>query len=348
MPCYNPLLRIEDKFVKETAKDGHKYNKARIISTKYIEADQLKDTERYTKILIPCGNCIGCRLDYSREWANRGFLEAQETKNKNYFVTLTLEDGYVEIPEEVTTKNNITFCEEDSEFEWQGTLIPKDIVKFMKALRQEFATKYNHKGIRFMAAGEYGSQTQRPHYHLILFNCPFPPETFYDSKVNWEKDVSWKNTILDKIWKKGFSEITEATWNTIAYVSRYITKKINGDYSEEEYASRGQIKEFFRTSRNPGIARNYYEKNKEKIYEHDKILIINKKGSHWVQPPAYFDRLLKKEDPTRFEEIQEKRKKELLDQLLIKDKTTSLDRWEQLQIEKATKEAAGSTLKRIL
>lgn len=346
MGCYKPMIRVEDTWNWAKAEDGHLYHPARIISTDRLEQYDKQNLARYRYTQIGCGECIGCRLDYSREWANRGYLESTMWDN-NYFVTLTLDDENIEIPEFIETKEGFLFMEVEN-IEWMGTLVPKDLQDFLKRLREEFRTKYNHTGIRFMAAGEYGETYGRPHYHLILFNTPFPTESFHNPKVKYEKYVYYENTILEKCWKKGWAQITECSWNTIAYVARYITKKINGPGSEEEYAAKGQVKEFFRVSNQPGIGREYYEKHKEEIYKDDKVLIRNAKGSHWVKPPTYFDKLYEKEFPEKFEEIKRKRKKEMINNLYVKSQTTSLTRWEQLQIEQATKEIAGSTLKRPL
>ena len=108
----------------------------------------------------------------------------------------------------------------------------------------------------------------------------------------------------------------------------------------------GEKKEFFRASNQPGIGGIYYENNKEKIYKNDKILIQNLKWVHWIKPPEYFDRLYEKEYPEKMQEIKEKRKKEMYNQLLLKGQTTTLTRWEQLQIEKSTKEDSNRALKR--
>lgn len=348
MPCYKPLIRVEDTWKWTTAEDGHLYHPAKIISEnnleKYDNQQSWKNRYKYTQ--INCKECIGCRLDYSRDWANRGYLESLMSEGKNYFVTLTYRD--VEIPDEITTKNGNTYCESDSEEEWKGTLNKKDGQKFIKALRQEMKRKYGVDGIRFMLAGEYGTEDERPHIHVILFNCPLPPETFKVHRVDWKKQTIYRNQIIEKTWTHGYSEIAEANWNTIAYVARYITKKQNGPQSEEEYAKKGQIKEFFITSRNPGIGKKYYDLHKDEIYKYDKVLIKNNKGSYWIKPPTYYDHFYEKEHPEEFEELKRKRKKEIIDSLKVKGTTTSLTRWEQLQIEMSTKEEKAKTLKRLL
>ena len=48
------------------------------------------------------------------------------------------------------------------------TLQRKDVVGFLKRLR----TNVSPVKFRFFGCGEYGEQTERPHYHLLLFGLP--------------------------------------------------------------------------------------------------------------------------------------------------------------------------------
>lgn len=283
MACYHPRLRIENEHIWKTADDGHKYHPAIIEQPDDINR-RLEDLHRhpfYKYQVIPCRNCIGCRLDYSRQWANRGYLESLRNNN-NYFVTLTYDDEHMKILDEITTSENITYVNGG---DWNGCLEPEELTKFIKRFRKGINNKYGIEKIKYMACGEYGGKTQRPHYHLILFNCPLPTETFYNSRIQ-NKNIYWQNKVIEKYWDKGISNITEASWNTIAYVARYITKKINGKYSEDHYAQNGQIKEFFRVSK--GVGREYYEANKDKIYSTDEIIVKNKNGHNRTKPPKYF------------------------------------------------------------
>lgn len=337
------MIRAEDltKWVK--AEDGHLYHPAKIFSSDRLEEyDRKFRVGSYSYTTIPCGQCIGCRLDYSREWANRGYLESLYHKH-NYFVTLTYDDEHLKIPIEMETSEGITYTELD-ELEWKGTLVPKDFTKFMHDLRQQFEREYHHQGIRFIACGEYGTKLKRPHMHAILFNCPFPLNTFYKPRINWGKDTYYQNTILEKVWTKGISNICEANWNTIAYTARYITKKQKGKESEEYYAIQGQIPEFLRTSRNPGIGRQYYEDHKEEIYQKDEITIQTRDGIKKCKPPAYFDRLYEKENPEHMEEIKKARRKANVNALRLKAMTSSLNRWEQFQVDMDYKEYSSQGL----
>lgn len=345
MPCYEPLIRIQynDKWVK--AADGHLYHPAKIQSATETLGERLEDIDlkngnikyklnsNYEYTIIPCGNCIGCRLEYSREWANRGYLEAK-CWEQNWFVTLTYDENHITVLEETETKRGFTFINEG---DWNGTLVQEDLTQFMKNLRQIMKRDYNEDGIRFMACGEYGSEGERPHYHLILFNCNLPIETFFESRII-NKEVYYRNKIIERAWTKGISNISEASWNNIAYTARYITKKINGKLSDEYYCEKGQKKEFFRVSRMPGIGEIYYQEHKDEIYKYDCITIKNKQGTISCKPPKYFDSLYEKENPEAFKKIKERRKKQAINGNKIKDETFSYGRLQNLEVEARTKE----------
>lgn len=344
MTCYHPLIRAEHKWKKKIAADGHLYADYNIFSpNNYNRLEQLKDNDEYTYTLIPCGKCIGCRLEYSRQWANRGYLESKYSEGKNWFVTLTYNEEHMPKKEETLTSDGITYWNDGT---WNGTLMPEHLTKFIHDIRQYMKRHGHNEKIRYMACGEYGEKGQRPHYHIIFYNLDLPPEDLHMLKVNFEKDIYWRSDLIEHYWKYGYSLITEASWNTIAYVARYITKKINGEQSEHYYASKGQEKEFFRTSRRPGIAKKFYDINKDKIYEYNKITISNKGGVHTTAPPRYFDKCLKIDDPEFYEE----RKKILKEQAKVrakcKDMETSLERILQLAIEERTQTEKYKTLKR--
>lgn len=98
MTCYNPKLRVEMIGKWEKAADGHLYHPAQIIPCDN-QQELLENTKKfnanYKKTVIPCRKCIGCRIDYSRDWANRGYLESKKSPNSNYFVTLTYDDEHL-------------------------------------------------------------------------------------------------------------------------------------------------------------------------------------------------------------------------------------------------------------
>ena len=79
----------------------------------------------------------------------------------------------------------------------------------------------------------------------------------------------------------------------MAYVARYITKKIKGKESNV-YDSLGIEPEFVRMSRMPGLGEEYFKQHYNEIYENDNLIIFNGKKAVASQPPRYFDKLVEK------------------------------------------------------
>ena len=350
MPCYHPIIRIEDTWKWKKASDGHRYHPARIFKQEaknYLERveefqkNELIDRYKYTQ--IPCGQCIGCRLEYSRQWANRGYCESKLWKN-NWFVTLTYDDEHLKIPEDIEDSSGITWCDDGT---GSGTLIKEDLTAFIKSVRQIMKREHSQDNIRFMACGEYGGKTERPHFHVIFFNLNLPLEDLYEPRlINHEP--YYRSHTIERAWTKGISNISECTWNTIAYTARYITKKIKGENSEEYYSRKGQIKEFFRVSRMPGIGEGYYRKHWKEIYDRDEIIIKNRQGNIATKPPKYFDKLFEAEHPKEWEEIKARRKKQAQEANKVKDQKTSIFRAEQLEIEERLKDEETQKLIRAM
>jgi len=170
------------------------------------------------------------------------------------------------------------------------TLDPRDIVLFMKRLRKKYGPK-----IRFLQCGEYGDQLNRPHHHILLFGFRFSDEYL------WRKRDGYRFTrsdSLEKLWRLGNCEIGDVTFESAAYVARYITKKITGEQSYDHYGSR--IPEYITMSRRPGIASAWYDKFKSDVYPRDEIVTP---AGYVQKPPRYYDKLFDLEIPSEMERI---------------------------------------------
>lgn len=218
---------------------------------------------------LPCGQCIGCRLNYSRQWAIRCVHEAQMHK-ENCFITLTFNDQALY----------------DRENPW--SLDVAEFQKFMKRLRKKVGKK-----VRFFHCGEYGEKNKRPHYHAIIFGYDF------DDKILWSKrdDVRlYTSATLQQLWPHGFVTIGNVNFHTAAYVARYIMKKQTGEEAENHYMrwdpSTGEgtaVKpEYCTMSRMPGIGASWLEKYKSDVYPHDYVVV----NGHKVKPPRFYDKQL--------------------------------------------------------
>lgn len=243
MPCFKPLHGYRSKDRNPTGKRSIVFN--------------LAEGFRDLKVQLPCGQCNGCRLERSRQWAIRCVHEAS-LHEQNCFLTLTYDEHH--LPED-------------------GSLQVEHFQKFMKRLRKRFP----NRRIRFFHCGEYGDLFGRPHYHAILFGFDFVDKIAADKSKAGE--ILYASPTLTEIWGHGRAMIGDVTFESCAYVARYIMKKLTGPRAEE-YAEKKP--EYTTMSRRPGIGREWVVKWKSDVYPDDFIVINGKK----MRPPKAYDQYL--------------------------------------------------------
>lgn len=215
---------------------------------------------------VPCGQCLGCRLDWAADWALRCEKEAK-CWPANSFVTLTYSDE--ELPIGSSTRSTVS---------------KREFQLFMKRLRKEFGD-----GVRFFASGEYGDSNDRAHYHALLFNCSFP------DRVLWRKGRGhplYRSATLERLWPYGFSTIGDVNYQTSNYVARYVVKKLRGSLAQQQYADREPP--FVLMSRNPGIGASWFAKFGTDVYPGGTVVYGEGKRR---RAPRYFDKLHSREKP---------------------------------------------------
>lgn len=229
-----------------------------------------------SSIVVPCGGCIGCRLEKAQEWATRCMHEAQ-MHQVNSFITLTYSDQAVPIDYSVKLRD------------WQ---------LFMKRLRKY----YTGTTIRYFACGEYGDKFLRPHYHALLFGMDFPDKIFV--RKTKRGDRIYTSETLQFLWPAGSHEIGTVTYKSAGYVARYQMKKIGGDSADDHYSRVSPIDgqtyrvdpEFAVMSRRPGLGTTWYEKYKDdafkfthskegRIVDGSEFLVIDGRK---VKPPQFY------------------------------------------------------------
>lgn len=255
MPCYNP---IDGYWSKEVGESG----KRRVVF-------DVSQGFRDRPIRVPCGQCIGCRLERSRQWALRCLHEASLYED-NSFVTLTYNDANL--------PSNLS-------------LVKDAFPKFVRSLR-----KRTGETVRYFHCGEYGEKFLRPHYHALLFGY-WPPDT----KLYKVRDGVrlYCSEFLSEVWNQGFVSVGEVTFESAAYVARYCTKKVTGSKASEHYervTDGGELvqvePEFCTMSRRPGIGKDWFDKFREDCYPSDFITVRGKK----CKPPRFYDEQLQKVD----------------------------------------------------
>lgn len=270
---------------------------------------------------IPCGKCVGCLLARSRQWADRCMLEAKY-HSANSFITLTYDNDH--LPPSRECINSLTGEISESPYR---SLQKKDFQDFMKRLR----SRIDPVRIRFFACGEYGdfAKTGRPHYHAIIFGYDFPDREEFRSNFRGEK--YYRSSLLESVWNKGISCVTDISWDTCAYVARYCLKKRDNDL-RYFYDTFNLDPEFTIMSRKPGIARLYYDENKDSIYQDERIILSDEKGGKIIRPPKYFDKLYDIEYPEEFELIKSKRSQFMSNKKLLELSKTDLDYMDYLKV----------------
>nr|QJB21681.1 MAG: replication initiator protein [Microvirus sp.] len=136
------------------------------------------------KVIVPCGRCVNCLINRRESWVIR-LLEEFKTAPA-IFITLTYSD------------ENLNFA-----FNGFATLSKYDVQLFFKRFRKAFK-----KDFKYYCVGEYGSVTNRPHYHIILFGCT----------------LSDYNLVLDK-WGHGQITVTQLNIRRLVYTTKYHLNK---------------------------------------------------------------------------------------------------------------------------
>lgn len=254
-----------------------------------------KESVRDEELYLPCGSCLGCKLEHARQWAVRCVHEAS-LYEKNCFITLTYDDE--NLPSDISL--DVT--------EWQ---------RFMKRLRKKFGN-----GIRYLACGEYGDKFGRPHYHGILFNHDFEDKKLFSEK---EGDRLYTSDDLARIWPKGFSTVGDVTVKSAGYVARYNMKKVtkkDQDIPDEnglrpyerinlETGETWMVKPEFLTmsrggrTKKGGIGTGWFTKFSSDVFPSDEVIINGRR----TKPPKFYENLLDKKDHAMFESVKENRER---------------------------------------
>ena len=233
MGCNKPLIRFYVPHNREASGRVYSlasFNRVHKTNLRYEDLMYRKDV-----MLIPCGQCTGCRLRKRKDWSTRMELEAYgHSKESIWFITLTYDDDHVPTQDTETGeiyKGGINIWKGVSERPRTAqTLSVEDTQLFIKRLRK--AVK---EPLRYFLAGEYGDNTARPHYHMILYGW-HPDDLKPIHKLS--RHGHYTSDKLVKIWGQGTVDIAQATPETYNYVAGYVTKKLYGN-DKERYQKNG-------------------------------------------------------------------------------------------------------------
>lgn len=279
---------------------------------------------------LPCGRCIGCRMEKARQWGLR-CLHEKKMWAHNQYVTLTYNDE--SLPP-------------------GGTVSLRDVQLFMKRLRKAKKSVACNP-IRFFLGAEYGDENRRPHYHALLFNCDFPDRVYWSD--NKRGEPLYTSRELSDLWGQGHCSLGEVTFDSAVYCAKYALKKItitdnSSDEARREYERRyvvydddGQVferaPEFAVMSRRPGIGAGYYARYGSEVRAHDSVVVNGLE----VRPPRFYDVRSESIAPEQFAAIKARRKRESVKESVKADNTP-----ERLRVKETLLLAAAKKKERTL
>jgi len=264
MPCYDPrtLYRPHDGSKPTFEKPKHKTSRA---------------------VEVPCNVCIGCKLDYERDWSVRMVHQAR-TSGAAEFVTLTYADENVP---------------------YGGHFVHEHFTKAIKHLRDANPDRQ----LKYFMTAEY-QKNGNPHFHFALFGLPLDDKRYFKSENG---RPYYTSETLEKAWQgRGFHLTAELNLKTAAYMARYMLKDTTTKnapkhwvYVDREGRCHDRQAPYATMSTRPAIGREWFDRYaKSDIYQSDGMVHIDGK---MFPPPRTYDRWYEQQDPEHFAVIQEER-----------------------------------------
>jgi len=252
---------------------------------RFVEAKTKRGGSRFLPLMaVACRQCLSCRLSRAQGWAVRCMHERIDHPSA-CFLTMTYDDKH--LPGQ--------------------SLVKDEMAKFFKRLRKNT----NLQGLKYLYCGEYGSSTRRPHYHAILFGTDFfEDRKFY--KRSYSGHPLFNSPALSDAWQyRGHAVIGSVTFDSAAYVARYVVDKVNGAAADDHYsvvdASTGEvisiIPEFAVPSRRPGLGNLWIQQHWRHVAHLDGCV---SQGSV-VPVPEYYNKWIKANQPDAYNELVERR-----------------------------------------
>lgn len=242
-------------------------------------------------IEVPCNNCVGCKLEYARQWSIR-IMHEKKFYSESCFISLTYDDQSV--PQD--------YGLDLRELQLFNKKLRRSLTMTMKHRRREHSAHirryclHHTKKIRFFACGEYGDLNGRPHYHAIIFNHDWADRTYVGMSESGEK--IYTSEALASLWGNGIVSTQDVTHKSAAYVARYVTKKLKtGDaFGAERYYRLSPIDgkfhsvrpEFATRSNRPGLGSRFAAEFKSDFYP-SGFLVVD--GVRQAPPKFYVSKL---------------------------------------------------------
>lgn len=251
--------------------------------------------------VVPCGRCLACLASRRNGWTFR-LLEQDRVSTNSLFVTLTYDDQSIPLLDCQSGEiiYGIQNLKEDSTEVYQ-TLDKASIQKYIKRIRKE----NKMENMKYYFVGEYGTQTERPHYHAIIFNV--------------------EPHLIKKKWNIGISQIDNVSQSSIHYVTKYIMHNDKKQYEKKQ-------RPFALISK--GIGKTYVDLNKKYHKENLDELLVYKGGQKQVMPRYLKEKIF---EPEELEIINKKKEDWLKENSISYKEKLKAIKWQNIQMSKISK-----------
>lgn len=225
----------------------------------------------HRELEIPCGQCIGCRINRQQMWAFRCLAEASLHEH-NWFLTLTYSDE--NLPP-------------------NGSLRHRDWQLFAKRLRKACGP------FRYLMCGEYGAQTARPHYHALLFGLALPDSRRCGLRRGYSV---FRSDAIARAWRMGLHELGSVSPMSARYCAGYVLKdsRVPETVSQETGEVVPLVAPYGRMSLRPGLGDAWVRRYYPELFAHGAAFHEDRR----YRIPDYFKHVLDGLDPVAYESLQ--------------------------------------------
>ncbi|AXH78006.1 MAG: replication initiator protein [Microviridae sp.] len=253
-------------------------------------------SKEFATFQLPCGKCLSCRLEYSRQWAIRCMHEASLHEN-NSFITLTYDDAHL-------GDNRLIYSHFQTFIKDLRDKIFRDYIKQhfgegfwsslspdqKKQFRKDHKNELDRLKISVFVTGEYGDKSQRMHWHALIFN--WRPTDLVYKYSNDRGDKSYTSLTLTELWPHGNSELGQITFESAAYCARYAAKKLYHGRDQDH-----DLHPVSRKSSHSAIGKKFLEFYWRSIFSVGKI--IHEGNTSPI--PRYYEKWLAKHQPVYYQ-----------------------------------------------
>lgn len=201
-----------------------------------------------------------------------------------------------------------------------GSVSKRDAQLFAKRLRFELA-RSGLGPVRLHTVGEYSPRLKRPHYHVIIFG--WWPADAQPAGQSGSGRPEFRSDQVTRLWGLGRVTFQRFSASAAAYVAKHQASKLRRKGADDLAVQQPDgswswlLPEFELRPLRPGLGASFFAKHQAQLLAHGYVVVDGRK----VGFSRYFNKLAKRADPERFDELRELREVAALEPARIANST---------------------------